>query len=218
MKLNILIIPIQDTDSYLKVDLRDYVFRVYTPQNNSIFKYYTFYIYISPSQILFCGNHNAQHVSFDEVILIDIENNLAIQKTPLPKRIGCAGICKFKEKIYSFGGINSGGDCYFTDLNFTIWTSITKLPVPAYGISLYKKIDTIILTGYEHIDIYSYDTTADKFSIYLRYNKPNNHEFLFKHNDKEYILTTNEILIKGINETDWRALAINLFIILIVSS
>ena len=31
-EIKYLIIPIQDTDSYLKVDLRDYVFRVYTPK------------------------------------------------------------------------------------------------------------------------------------------------------------------------------------------
>lgn len=167
-----LIVPIQETNSYLKVDLRTNIFEVHTPKSNPIFKFFAYYIYFSPSKILFCGNHSAQQQPYDEVILIDIEQDIAFHQTPLPVKIGCVVPCMFNKRIYIFGGIGSNGACYYTDLNFTEWKQIGSLPSPAHSISSYAKTDRIILTGYEHIYVYSYDPLNDIFSIYFRYNKP----------------------------------------------
>ena len=200
-----LIITIKDTISYIKYDVTSKTFKICTHNSTKIFYHHSNYFFLTSNLLGFCGNLLPE---LDEVHILDIEKNTIIQKPQMPILSPCAGVQKFNDRFYFFGGLLLNGlrlkNCfYYNDLNLENSTPISDLPECSHNISCYKNQDLIVLAGYTLSYIYTYHPELDRYGVIRIYKRQGYHKVLLFHENKIYILSTNELLIKEEAQEEW---------------
>ena len=97
----------------------------------------------------------------DAIILNTKEKNYEILKNGPSKDCGGGTVLK-NNKIYLFGGHNGAAmnSCETFNLESKEWKPIHELPKPSYGVLAANLNNEIILSGYHHDCLYSYNNSV----------------------------------------------------------